>query len=814
MKTHIKRCASVLTLGMFLLQIFPIAVSANSGDEVIYPVKEISKLECRFQDFDTLGSDCKQHLPVLHSKDYHKYATQNNGYNDYTRIYTVLWGASYKYGWDVGSGGHQGIDIATAKGTPVYSIADGVVIESSMGVGWGNHISIEHTINGQKIISNYAHLATRDVEKGDKVEVGDKIGGIGSTGNSTGNHLHFQIDLPNDFHPYYYDYAKCPYSYYEITETGVCFDELQKNTYDPIVFLENNGVVDQVEYIQVESKKDDEDEDDKQSAHEDVEIRDDVINTSSSNSVSAEAQTPQSYDDSIFSITVSPEMGTEDEVKQVQRIYNKLGYYDGRISGDYADVYESVITYQLDTNVISSRADAGAGWFGPKTRAQTQSDYDVYVTSGGQTVLTASTIPTPTNLVTKSVLQQKTVSRENLMTMEERAAKEVEDFLRNYNFDVENAPTHLEASETKISTINISSNKGRAFRGNTPGNVTFNYDTTKISVFPESFFNFTDGQREIQISGKTPGNTTLEVKIGEVVVKTFSITIGEPGITPESETAKIYMPRDTVLGDDNTGIILMKDAYGNNLVGTEYEGTYNIESDSNIEYCIKRGDIKNVKEIYLRSCYPEEYTDSLVFDYSDTISGVLIFDYKVAKTGNIKLNLSENGGKSLATNTLSVQNPKGLTSDYVYYESVLEVLQSGLIDGLYNGYFFQDQELTQADARRWIRNSLRGLGDTQMEEKLVTEVARNMQTLTRQDFLELTSTYLGSDSMTANLRAYRDMEENSETLVASLLGADYQWADDFGEFYFQPDKKITRGEATYLLTQAIKYQNQAYLVQR
>jgi Leucine-rich repeat (LRR) protein len=67
------------------------AIAAYSSDKVIYPLKEISTLDCRFNDFIDLSSNCKQNLPTLKTKDYKKYATQDGGYNDYTRIYTVLW---------------------------------------------------------------------------------------------------------------------------------------------------------------------------------------------------------------------------------------------------------------------------------------------------------------------------------------------------------------------------------------------------------------------------------------------------------------------------------------------------------------------------------------------------------------------------------------------------------------------------------------------------------------------------------------------------------------------------------------------------
>lgn len=56
----------------------PTMVNASStSNKVVYPFKEVSKLNCRFKDFSTLSSNCKQPLPILHTKDYKKYATLN-----------------------------------------------------------------------------------------------------------------------------------------------------------------------------------------------------------------------------------------------------------------------------------------------------------------------------------------------------------------------------------------------------------------------------------------------------------------------------------------------------------------------------------------------------------------------------------------------------------------------------------------------------------------------------------------------------------------------------------------------------------------
>jgi hypothetical protein len=55
----------------------PVPAIAGNADKIIYPLKQISILDCRFTDFAELSSDCKQDLPVLNTKDYKKYAVEN-----------------------------------------------------------------------------------------------------------------------------------------------------------------------------------------------------------------------------------------------------------------------------------------------------------------------------------------------------------------------------------------------------------------------------------------------------------------------------------------------------------------------------------------------------------------------------------------------------------------------------------------------------------------------------------------------------------------------------------------------------------------
>ena len=93
---------------------------------------------------------------------------------------------------------HNGVDFTPGGGSPIYSIADGVVSYAEVSdYGYGNHVRIVSTINGDQVEALYAHMQMNSspLKVGDVVKVGDFLGLVGSTGTSTGNHLHFEIKL-------------------------------------------------------------------------------------------------------------------------------------------------------------------------------------------------------------------------------------------------------------------------------------------------------------------------------------------------------------------------------------------------------------------------------------------------------------------------------------------------------------------------------------------------------------------------------------------------------------------------------------------
>ena len=87
-------------------------------------------------------------------------------------------------------GFHTGMDIATAAGTPITSIATGTVVYSGWKGSYGNLVIVDH---GNGVQSYYAHCSSLNVSVGQTVNGGTVIAGVGSTGNSTGPHLHLEI---------------------------------------------------------------------------------------------------------------------------------------------------------------------------------------------------------------------------------------------------------------------------------------------------------------------------------------------------------------------------------------------------------------------------------------------------------------------------------------------------------------------------------------------------------------------------------------------------------------------------------------------
>ena len=94
-----------------------------------------------------------------------------------------------------GRRGHKGVDLGAPVGTPIYATADGMVSKAEWFSSYGLYISLEH---GGDIQTRYGHMSRLNVAAGQQVRKGDLIGYVGSTGRSTGPHLHYEVRIAGE----------------------------------------------------------------------------------------------------------------------------------------------------------------------------------------------------------------------------------------------------------------------------------------------------------------------------------------------------------------------------------------------------------------------------------------------------------------------------------------------------------------------------------------------------------------------------------------------------------------------------------------
>lgn len=137
--------------------------------------------------------------------------------------FTTVYMGSYRMNYIEYDGSHMGVDIRAPLGTPIHAIANGVVVHSAFNNASGNFVTLRHDnvpVDGttETLYSSYLHMNATAVTEGSKVQKGDIIGYVGSTGISTAPHVEFQIDNAQaPYHPYW------PYTTAQATAAGLDF---------------------------------------------------------------------------------------------------------------------------------------------------------------------------------------------------------------------------------------------------------------------------------------------------------------------------------------------------------------------------------------------------------------------------------------------------------------------------------------------------------------------------------------------------------------------------------------------------------------
>ena len=152
----------------------------------------MEQLQATLTDMDRLSIQRTEVLTVLESRLFEQ-KIRNMMVPTQQPVTDGILGSAF--GWRIdpftsGSALHTGMDFQAETGTPILAAAGGVVVVNEFHSGYGNMVEIDH---GNELITRYAHASAVFVKKGDLVKRGQKIAAVGTTGRSTGAHLHFEV---------------------------------------------------------------------------------------------------------------------------------------------------------------------------------------------------------------------------------------------------------------------------------------------------------------------------------------------------------------------------------------------------------------------------------------------------------------------------------------------------------------------------------------------------------------------------------------------------------------------------------------------
>ncbi len=260
------------------------------------------------------------------------YTDEDNAVRDAKITYSVAYLGNYELDGVEYAGSHPAVDIKAPTGTPVVSIANGIVTKvADQAYGFGLHVVVKHvnvpTTNGstQTLYSSYSHLDKILVKEGEVLVRGQLLGKLGSTGTSTTPHLHFQIDQGGSadglieaapWHPYwpftYADYSELGLTFFEAINAGIGQENGIKYTINPMTFVQSYLVEGGAAIIEKT------DEDLSEEIPEEEELDPVVEENNDTEEESSEVENTDSEDSHEASADADVELDSTDEVEELE----------------------------------------------------------------------------------------------------------------------------------------------------------------------------------------------------------------------------------------------------------------------------------------------------------------------------------------------------------------------------------------------------------------------------------------------------------------------------------------------------------------
>ncbi len=274
---QIKHWASIL--GVLALSVFSTNLNPNFlkttviiqespvFDGTVYPIQQVpdwshstsSDRNTNFHDYDAgklISAPVYRNDYLVYPSSSLVWGSKSDDVIRNTKItYSVAYAGTYDLG-DLGenSGSHPAVDIKALAGTPVHAVANAIVYKVGNDAGgFGNYVVLQHNNvpnpdnpDGKEVLySSYAHMSKVFVTEGQILYKNDVIGEVGTTGASTTNHLHFQLDNSlAPWHPYWpftnADAKAAGVNFWEAVSAGVGKDNVYRYTYNPFKWVDAN----------------------------------------------------------------------------------------------------------------------------------------------------------------------------------------------------------------------------------------------------------------------------------------------------------------------------------------------------------------------------------------------------------------------------------------------------------------------------------------------------------------------------------------------------------------------------------------------
>ena len=201
------------------------------------PIQEVSHPACKELHRDEHPDFCKIPLPTIQQDTFIDQYSENEMLR---LIYTMPWWSPYHTPTAFETGSHPSLDVASAKGTPIYAIWPGKVLFVWKKSWYGNVVTIQHQFGKKIIYSNYSHLDTFHVSKWDQISEKQLIWTMGNSGfamGKYGNHLDFQLTTAESPHHPYGFWGCSNSTYIDVINQWLCQDELHRFTINPLQFF-------------------------------------------------------------------------------------------------------------------------------------------------------------------------------------------------------------------------------------------------------------------------------------------------------------------------------------------------------------------------------------------------------------------------------------------------------------------------------------------------------------------------------------------------------------------------------------------------